>query len=158
LLGPVGGVQLEAAAQHLDDGQERRDGPVGDRARLEDEPVRRHHRMREFPAEPRLADAGLADQRDHLAVPLVRALQRVGELAELLLPGDERSQAADEAGPQARAGGPGAGQLVDLDGSRQAPYRGPAKRSQIEVALDQARRVGCHQHAARIGELLHPGR
>ena len=69
----------------------------------------------DLPDEPRLADARLADDRDHLAVARGRAPERLAELLQLGVAPDEAGQPARGRRVEPRARRPGAGQLVDLD-------------------------------------------
>ena len=82
-------------------------------------PVRVGH----LPDEPRLPDAGLADDGHHLAVPARRAAERLPELLQLHVPAHEASEPARGRRGEPRAAGPRARQLVDLHRSA-SPFTG----------------------------------
>ena len=63
-------------------GKKRRRFAIGDRTAFDDQPALGAMRAGELPVQSRLADAGLADDGDHLAVPGSGALQRLSELVQ----------------------------------------------------------------------------
>ena len=77
---------LEVALEEVDHREVRRGLAVRDRARLEDQPAVGPVGVGDLPDEARLPDAGLAHDRDHLAVPARRAAERLAELLELRVP------------------------------------------------------------------------
>ena len=68
----------------------------------------------ELPVEAGLADAGLADHRDDLAVPGLGPLQGLAELIHLAVAADKAGQPTGGGGVKPGAHGPGADELVDL--------------------------------------------
>ena len=116
-LVPVG--DLEVALEEVDHREVGRGLAVRDGAGLEDQPAVGPVGVGDLPDEPRLPDAGLADDRDHLAVPARRAAERLAELLQLRVPAHEAREPARGRRGEPRAPGPCARQLVGLDRRRQ---------------------------------------
>ena len=71
-------------------------------------------RVSELPKQPRLADPGFANHRDHLAAPAARQLERLAELRQFARAPDELGQTACGVCLEARANRIGTGKLVNL--------------------------------------------
>jgi hypothetical protein len=91
--------------------------------------------MGELPNEARLADAGLADDRHHLAMRRASQLQGLTEPLELRVAPDEASEATGRIGLEPRAHRSGADDLEDLDRSVQALDRALAQGLHHDVAF-----------------------
>jgi hypothetical protein len=153
----VTGADLEVGAQQLDHGQVRGGHAIGDGGALDDEAVVRARRVDELPEEAGLADAGLADDADELAVAGVGPLEGVGEAVQLGRAADEPGEAPGRRGLQAGARGAGADDLVDLDWLGETLHGHGAQRLDLDEAFGQTRCVGGHQDGAGHGHLLHAG-
>src|SRR5262249_18071447 len=93
-VGRVVHVDVEERAQNLED-WEPRDGRCVRRAmRLRQHGAARATLAREVETEPRSADARLTDDREDLAVPRGRLVERMLQDAELVTPTDEPGSAA----------------------------------------------------------------
>ena len=112
-------------------------------------------RMRELPQEPGLPHAGLARHRHDLAVPGGRPLSDFAELVHLVVASDERREAADRGGLQARAHRAEPDQFEDFHRQRQPLHRNRADRAHLDVALRQAERLRGEERGARARQLLH---
>ena len=130
-------LDLEVGPQELDERQKRRRLPVGDGAALDDQPALDAVRVGELPEEPRLADAGLADDGHDLAVPGAGPLQGLAELLQLRVAPDEAGEAPGGGRLQPRAHGPGADDLEDLERGVQPLDRPRPERLHHDVAFRQ---------------------
>ena len=115
LAGVVAPLDLKVDAEEVDDRQVRRRFPVGDGARLEDQPSFGAVGAGELPVEAGLSDTGLADDRHDLPVARSSQLQGLGQLHDLLGAADELRQAAGRRRLETRAHSAGAGELVHVD-------------------------------------------
>ncbi len=123
---------------------------VGDRARLEHQPPVRAVRVNELVEQPRFADAGLADDGHHLSPPMRRLVQRQAQPLDLGLAADELSEPARHGHLEARTGGAGADDLVDLHRFGQSLDRRQAERLDLDAALGAAQHgVGQKRGAGR---------
>ena len=89
----------------------------------------------ELPVEPGLADAGLADNADNLAVSGLGALEGLAELIHLAVAADKASQSPSGCRVQAGAHGPGGDELADFHRLRQALHGQGAVGFELDVAL-----------------------
>ena len=154
-LDAVMDVELEVMPEQFGDRQVRRRVSVRRRVGFQDEPPGGGLRMNELVHQARLADAGLADDRHHLAVPLLGELLGAAHLLQFDGAADEAGQAAAGGGLQAAARGAGAGHLVDVDRIGEPLHRERAERLHGKVAFRQPERVRRRQHRAGLRHLLH---
>src|SRR4029450_11974110 len=116
----VARTDLEVGLEQIDDGQVRGGLAVGDTAALEKAPALHAMRVHELPVEARLADAGLAQHRDHLPVSALGLLEGPAQLIELAVAADEAREPARGRRVQARSHRARPDDLVDLDPLRAA--------------------------------------
>ena len=114
--------------------------------------------MNELVHQARLADAGLTDDRHHLAVALLGQLLGAAQVLQFDAAADETGQAADGGGLQAAACGAGADDLVNVDRIGEPLHRQRAERLHGKVTFHQAEGVHGRQHRARLRHLLHARR
>jgi hypothetical protein len=79
--------------------------------------------MGQLPGQAGLAHAGLADDRDDLAVTGAGALKGLAELVEFGVAADEAGEAAGGNRVKSGTDSAGAGELEDLDGLDEASHR-----------------------------------
>ena len=150
-------LDLEVALEQVDRRQIAGGLAVGDRGALEDQPSRQAVRLDELVDQPGLADAGLADDRHDLAVPLSTLGVRAAQLLQLRVAADEARQTAADGGLEPRPRRAEPRDLVDLDGVDHALDRDRAERFHGDHALDESQRRRGQEDAAGHGELLHAG-
>ena len=114
-------LDVEVRLEEIDDGEIGRGLAVGDGAGLQNQPAVGAMGVGELPVEAGLADAGLADHRDDLAVPGLRPLEGLAELIHLAVAADKAGQPPGGGGVQPGAHGPGADEFVDLHRRRAGP-------------------------------------
>ena len=112
----------------------------------------------EFIEQAGLAHASLPHPGDHLPLPSPGTCQGLAQVLHLGIAPHKACQAPRHGRLQPRAHRPGPQQLIDLDGLRQPLHRHRPQGRDLDVALDQAQRVGGQQSRARTGELLHARR
>ena len=115
-------------------------------------------RPAEFPVEPRLPDARLADDRDDLAAAHAGLLQRPAQLVQLVAAPHEPRQAPGGRGLKARADRARPHHFVHLDRAVEPLDLSRAQRLHLEVTLRQLERVGGEEDRAGHRHLLHPRR
>jgi hypothetical protein len=115
-------------------------------------------RAGELPEQAGLADSGLADHRDDLAVPGLRFLHGLVELLDLAVASDEAGEPARGGSVQPRADRSRPDDLVDLDRFGKALHRNGPSRRDLDVPLGELQSHRRQQDRARRGELLHAGR
>ena len=94
----------------------------------------------ELPVEPGLADAGLADNRDDLAVPRLGSLEGLAELLQFAITADKAGEPTDGCGVQPGAHGPCADEFVDLDRLREALHCDRPSGGDLDVVLSEVQR------------------
>jgi hypothetical protein len=112
-------------------------------------------RLREFPEEPRLSDAGFSHHRRDLPVPGPRPVQGLTKLLHLVVTADEAREAARCGGLEARAYRRRPRHLVDLDGRLEPLDRHRAERFDHHVAFRQRQGLRRDQDRAGRRHLLH---
>jgi hypothetical protein len=147
---------LEVRLEQLDERQGGGGLTVGDGLGRQNEPAVKSVRMRELVEETRLPDTRFPHDRNDLSVALSRSLERQVKLLELRSPPDEAGQAASGRSLQAGSNWPGPGELVRLEGRREALDGQRTKRSCLDVALGEPQRVRRDHDCPRQGCLLHP--
>jgi hypothetical protein len=150
---PVGVAlaDLEIRAQELEYGQQRDRLRVRLACHVVEGDVLRLAALHELVAEAALADAGLADDPDHVRLPRERLLQRM----QFLVAADEVREAARARHVEPPAGSADAGQLVHPQCPAAALDLELAKVGEREVALHERRRVIAEIDPVGRGELLH---
>src|SRR5215467_3293883 len=94
-------------------------------------------RPEELPIEPRLADTGLANDRDDLTMATPCALDGLAELLHFWTSGHEPCQPASGGDLEPRTHRPSPDQFVHLHRLRKALYRHRAAALHFDVALDE---------------------
>jgi hypothetical protein len=156
--GVVLGVDLEVALEQIKDGQVGGSLAIGHRMAGQQQPAVGVVRPGELVQQARLAHARIPHAGHHLPLPRPGAGQGLAQLLQLCIAPHKARQATRHRRLQPRAHRPGAQQLVDLDGLRQPLHRHRSQRLDLDVALDQAQRVGGQQGGAGTGELFHARR
>ena len=128
-------ADLEVALEQIDHGQVARGLAVGDGRGFQDYPVLHPMRVGELVDQPRLAHAGLADDRDHLAPTGAGLAEHPPQVLDLSVAADEAGEAPEGRGLQARPRRPGPCQLVDLHGLGEPFHRHGTERLHLDVAL-----------------------
>jgi hypothetical protein len=149
-------ADLEVALEQIDHGQVARGFAVGDGRGFQDQPVLHPMGVGELVDQPRLAHAGLADDRDHLTPPGAGLAEHSAQVLDFGVAADETGEAPEGRGLQARPRRPRPCQLVDLHGLGEPFHRHGTERLHLDVALGQRQRIGRDHDRAGIGELLHP--
>jgi hypothetical protein len=109
----------------------------------------------DLPDEPRLPDARLTDERDHLAVPLRRAPKRLPELLQFPVPAHEPREPSRGHRMQPGPARARAHHLVDIDGRLQPLHRHRTEGFDLDIALREAQRGRSQQRGPGSRELLH---
>src|SRR5690348_4718198 len=104
-----------------------------------------------------LADTGLADQHDELAVALLRAAPPLAEVGDLALPSDERRERLLLA-LEAALHGLGPERAVGLERARRAVRRGRAEGLELELVMHERLRALADQNGVVARPALEPGR
>ena len=107
--------------------------------------------------EARLAEAGIADHCDDLSMPAAHQIQRLAQLAHLVVTADEAGQPAPRRRLQLGARRAAADDLIDLNGIGEALDRYQANGVDGDIAFGEAQRVGGGEHRSRLRHLLHAG-
>src|SRR5262249_38285102 len=110
----VARLDLEVTPQQVDHRRIGRGLTVGHAGRLKHQTVMGAMRVSELPKQPRLADTGFANHRDHLAASAACKLKRFAELRQFACAPNELRQTARGVCFEARAYRICAGKLVNL--------------------------------------------
>ena len=151
-------VEVAVALEQVDDGEVGRRLAVGHRGALQHQPALGVGGMDELIGQTRLAHAGLAHQRHHLAVPGCRLRQRLVQGLELVLPPDKARQPPGGCGLQAPPERTGPHQLKDLHGLDQPLHRHRPQRIHPHQPFHQPEGAGGQPDAPRRGHLFHTRR
>src|SRR5262245_61677813 len=111
----------------------------------------------ELVGESRLADAGLTDDGDHLALADASLSQNPAQMLDLGVAADEAREAPERGGLQARSRRPRARQLEDLERVREALHRNRTQRPHLDVTLGEPHGLARQPYGPGRRELLHPG-
>ena len=152
---PVLVCDPEVVAKYFQDGQQRDHLAVGRTVRLVDGDAARPAVLDELEAQPTLPDAGFGDDTDDPAAPFEGAVERRLQHCQLVGAADEARKPAGPGPVEPAAQRADTGELVDGHGSADALQIEGAEVAQLEVPLDQARRVLREIGAVRGGALLH---
>ncbi len=116
------------------------------------------HCVEQGARDPRLADAGLADQQHALALAALGLAPALQQQRQLLVAADHRQESSTTPGLEAAAGGTFAQHRERRHRHRQAFQRLRRQRRQLERTADQLPRGLGDHHLARFGHALQPGR
>ena len=134
-------LDLEVSLEEFDDWQERRRGPVGNRARLNDGPAVGAMRVHDLPHEPALADPGFADGRHDLTVPVRGPSECLTNLLQLGLAPDKSGQPPCRGSLEPTPNRSRAGELIDIDRGLQALDRNRPERLDLDKTLGEPQGV-----------------
>jgi hypothetical protein len=154
-LGTVAIPDLVEGAPHLQYGEHRDRLPVRDAASLEDRDPARATALDELGAQARLADARLGDDANHLTAAAARALESGDERGHFTVAPDERGEPAGPRAIETGAERPHGLEIEEPDRLTHALDRNPAQILELEVPLDEPRRVLRETDVPRLGERLH---
>src|SRR5262245_57285876 len=146
---------LEEGAPHLQHGEDRDRSPVRDAASLEDRDPARATALDELGTQPRLAGARLGDDAHDLTTLAARALERGVERGHVPVAPDERGEPAGTRAIEAGAERPDGLEIEEPDRLTHALDRLVAQILELEVALDEPRRVLRETDVPRLGASLH---
>ncbi len=155
LASAVALLDLKVPAQQLDDRVIRGALAVGDRVAFQDQKAACLRHVAELPAQARLPDTWLADQRGHLPRAAARSLEQVTQRLELGVAPDKRSQALHYGSLETRARGCRARDLEDFHRLGAATHRHRPQGVELEIVARQARDRLRREHGAGGCELLH---
>ncbi len=116
------------------------------------------HRVEQGARDPRLADAGLADQQHSLPLAGSGLAPAFQQQRQLLVTADHRQESSTTPGLEAAAGSTFAQHREGCYRQRQAFQRLRRERRQLERGADQLPRGLGDHHLARLGHALQPGR
>ena len=115
------------------------------------------HRVEQCPGDPRLADAGLADQQHALTLAALGLAPALQQQRQLLVAADHRQESSTTPGLEAAAGSTFAQHRERRHRHRQAFQRLRRERRQLERSTHQLPRGFGDHHLARLGHALQPG-
>jgi hypothetical protein len=138
-------LDAEVGAEEIDHRQEGRRLAVGDGAGLEHHPVRRPVGVSQLPDQPGLADAGLADNGDDLAMPGAGPLEGDAQLVQLPVASNEAGQPAGRGDLQTRPRRGETGELEHFHGLAEPLDGHGAERFHPDVPLHEAEGGGRQQ-------------
>ena len=158
LPGVVAALDAEVGLEQVDDRQIGRRLAVGHRTAFQDQPALGSVGMGELVEQARLADTGLADHGDDLAVAAAGPVERPPQGLDFGLAPDEPAEPARQGGLEARPHGRRAGQLEDLDGRLQPLDRDRTEPVHLNEPLGELQRIAGNPDGAGNRELFHPAR
>src|SRR4029453_11014430 len=154
-LGTVAIPDLVEGAPHLQHGEHRDLLPVRAPPSLEDRDPARATALDELRAQARLAGARLGNDADHLTMAAASALERGVARGHFTVAPDERGEPAGSRAIEASAERPHGLEFEEPDRLTHALDRDPAQILEVEVPLDEPRRVLRDTDVPRLGARLH---
>ena len=145
----------EIALAEIDDGQIGAGLAIGDRARLEHEPVLGPVRVDELPEQARLPHPGLAHHGDDLPQSPSCRVEGLAEMVQLLGAPHEAGEPPGRGRLKARARHRWSGQLEHVDRARHPLDRDRTDRNDLNEPLGELERLAGEPRRARSCELLH---
>ena len=148
----------EVGPEKIDDGEVRGTASVGNAPALQDQPALGPVGARELPEQAGLADAGLSNGGDDLAMTSLGPVQGPLKLIKLSAPLHEVGEAPGCGRLKAGSGRVDADQLERLHGLSEALDRDRTQGLDPDERRGLAEGFGGKEHRARLCHLLHPGR